>query len=180
VVPIVRSHHEAWDGSGYPDGLKGEEIPIGARLLTAVDCFDALASERPYRKALPLDVAMAMVKARSGIQFDPKIVELLAAHYLELEEKARQQSGDMVPLKTDLTITRGAAPGAGFEQEPDTSAPMVQGERGQSSLADGIHVVPQPAGQSRKAEASREAQLVLELSQAPGVALSARDASSIT
>src|SRR5260370_28714953 len=51
VVPIVRSHHERWDGSGYPDGLKREAIPIGARILSAVDCFDALASERPYRRA---------------------------------------------------------------------------------------------------------------------------------
>jgi len=117
VVPIVRSHHESWDGSGYPDGLKGEEIPIGARLLTAVDCFDALASERPYRKALPLDEAMAFLKSRAGTQFDPQIVELLGQHFLELEEKARQQIGHIVPLKTDITIVRGAAPGAGFEPE---------------------------------------------------------------
>ena len=117
VVPIVRSHHESWDGSGYPDGLKGEEIPIGARLLTAVDCFDALASERPYRKALPLDEAMAFVKARAGIQFDPQIVELLEKNYLELEERARQQIGEIEALKTNLTILRGAAPGAGFEPE---------------------------------------------------------------
>ena len=55
VVPIVRSHHEKWDGSGYPDGLKGEDIPIGARILAAVDCLDALASDRQYRKAIPLD-----------------------------------------------------------------------------------------------------------------------------
>jgi putative nucleotidyltransferase with HDIG domain len=115
VVPIVRSHHESWDGSGYPDGLKGEQIPIGARLLTAVDCFDALASERPYRKALPLEEAMAFLKARAGIQFDPQIVELLAQNYLELEEKARQQIGSIEPLRTDITIARGAAPGAGFE-----------------------------------------------------------------
>jgi putative nucleotidyltransferase with HDIG domain len=117
VVPIVRSHHESWDGSGYPDGLKGEEIPIGARLLTAVDCFDALASERPYRKAMPLDEAMAFVKARAGIQFDPQIVELLDKNFLLLEESARQQIGQIEPLKTDLTIERGAAPGAGFEPE---------------------------------------------------------------
>ncbi len=117
VVPIVRSHHEAWDGSGYPDGLKGEEIPIGARLLTAVDCFDALASERPYRKAMPLDEAMAFVKGRAGIQFDPQIVALLAEHYHELEEKARQQIEEIEPLKTDLTIFRGEEPGAGFEPE---------------------------------------------------------------
>src|SRR5580658_4141211 len=102
VVPIVRSHHESWDGTGYPDGLKGEDIPIGARLLTAVDCFDALASERPYRKALPLDEAMAFVKSRAGIQFDPEIAALLAEHYQELEEKARQQIAEIEPLKTDL------------------------------------------------------------------------------
>src|SRR5213079_1428005 len=58
VVPIVRSHHEKWDGSGYPFGLSGEAIPIGARILAAVDCFDALASDRQYRRALPLDEAM--------------------------------------------------------------------------------------------------------------------------
>jgi putative nucleotidyltransferase with HDIG domain len=117
VVPIVRSHHEAWDGSGYPDGLKGEEIPIGARLLTAVDCFDALASERPYRKAMPLNEAMAFLKARAGTQFDPQIVELLEKNFLALEEKAREQIGTIQPLKTNITIVRGAAPGAGFEPE---------------------------------------------------------------
>ena len=61
VAPIVRSHHEKWNGNGYPDGLKGEEIPIGARILAAVDCLDALASDRQYRKALPLDAAMKLV-----------------------------------------------------------------------------------------------------------------------
>ncbi|MFZ0393056.1 MAG: HD domain-containing phosphohydrolase [Terracidiphilus sp.] len=120
VVPIVRSHHEAWDGSGYPDGLKGEEIPIGARILTAVDCFDALASERPYRKALPLDEAIAVVRSKAGSQFDPQIVRLLEDHYHELEKRARQAMEDMPPpLNTDLFIERGAAPGAGFEQESD-------------------------------------------------------------
>jgi putative nucleotidyltransferase with HDIG domain len=117
VVPIVRSHHESWDGTGYPDGLRGEDIPIGARLLTAVDCFDALASERPYRKALPLDEAIAFVRSRAGIQFDPQIAALLAEHYQELEEKARKQIAEIEPLKTDLAIIRGAAPGAGFEPE---------------------------------------------------------------
>jgi putative nucleotidyltransferase with HDIG domain len=117
VVPIVMSHHEAWDGSGYPDGLKGEEIPIGARILTAVDCFDALASDRPYRKALPLDEAMALVKSRASIQFDPAIVQLLAEHYPRMEEMARQQIEEVEPLKTDLLIERGAAPGNGFEGE---------------------------------------------------------------
>ena len=58
VVPIVRAHHERWDGGGYPAGLKTEEIPIGARILAVVDCLDALASDRQYRRALPLEEAM--------------------------------------------------------------------------------------------------------------------------
>src|SRR5690242_12305785 len=67
VVPVVRSHHEKWDGTGYPDGLQGEQIPIGARILAAVDCLDALASDRQYRRALPLDQAMAeVVKMERG------------------------------------------------------------------------------------------------------------------
>ena len=66
VVPIVRAHHEKWDGSGYPDGLKGEEIPIGARILSAVDCLDALASDRQYRRALPLEEVMKRWSAESG------------------------------------------------------------------------------------------------------------------
>lgn len=119
VVPIVRSHHEAWDGSGYPDGLKGEEIPIGARILSVVDCFDALASDRPYRRALPLDEAMKLVKSKAGIQFDPAVVALLAQHHERLEELARQRIEDVEPLKTDLLIERGAAPGAGFEPEQE-------------------------------------------------------------
>src|SRR5216683_1026998 len=69
VVPIVRSHHEKWDGSGYPDGLKSEGIPIGARILSAVDCFDALASERPYRQAMSADDAMEHVISESGTSF---------------------------------------------------------------------------------------------------------------
>ncbi|MGA2535043.1 MAG: HD domain-containing phosphohydrolase [Terracidiphilus sp.] len=128
VVPIVRSHHESWDGTGYPDGLKGEEIPIGARLLTAVDCFDALASERPYRKALPLPEAMEFLKSRAGIQFDPQVVELLEKNYLALEEKAREQIGQIAPLKTNITIARGAAPGAGFEPEHQRAAGSLQTE----------------------------------------------------
>lgn len=144
VVPIVRSHHESWDGTGYPDGLKGEEIPIGARLLTAVDCFDALASERPYRKALPLPEAMEFLKARAGIQFDPQIVELLDKNYLALEEKAREQIGHIQPLKTNITIVRGAAPGAGFE--PEHQRPANIGGSNQSASSSLATALSQQAG----------------------------------
>ncbi|MBK5290904.1 MAG: HD domain-containing protein, partial [Acidobacteriia bacterium] len=74
VVPIVRAHHERWDGSGYPNGLKGKEIPLGARILAAVDCLDALASHRQYRRAIPLDDAMEFVVSESGKSFDPAVV----------------------------------------------------------------------------------------------------------
>ena len=77
VVPIVRAHHEKWDGSGYPFGLKGEEIPIGARILSAVDFLDALASDRQYRRALPLEEVMKRLSAESGKSFDPKVVSVL-------------------------------------------------------------------------------------------------------
>jgi putative nucleotidyltransferase with HDIG domain len=120
VVPIVRAHHEKWDGSGYPSGLKGEEIPIGARILTAVDCLDALASDRQYRRALPLDDAMAKVASESGTSFDPKVVSILSRRYVELEKLAREQPMQAPPkLSTDIKVERGAAPDAGFaEGEP--------------------------------------------------------------
>jgi len=120
VAPIVRSHHEKWDGSGYPDGLSGEAIPIGSRILAAVDCLDALASDRQYRKALPLDEAMARVEADAGKHFDPRVVAALKARYKELEVLAHSQQPEEKPkLSVDAKITRGAAPAAGFA-EPAT------------------------------------------------------------
>ncbi len=113
VAPLVRAHHEKWDGSGYPDGLRGEEIPLGARILTAVDCLDALASDRQYRKAMPLDRAMDIIRAESGRSFDPKVVEALGARYRELEQVARTTlKGTDLILSTELHVQRGAAPDA--------------------------------------------------------------------
>ncbi len=116
VVPIVRSHHEKWDGTGYPDGLKGDEIPIGARILSAVDCLDALASDRQYRRALPLGQAMEMVSEQSGKAFDPVIVAVLQKRYVELEQLARSAPAETFSLSTDIKVERGAAPDAGFEE----------------------------------------------------------------
>ena len=96
VVPLVRSHHEKWDGTGYPDGLKGEEIPIGARILAAVDCLDALASDRQYRRALPLHKAMAIVASEAGTAFDPRVVEVLARRYRDLEPMAHAEVADKI------------------------------------------------------------------------------------
>src|SRR5438094_9075868 len=107
VVPIVRSHHEKWDGTGYPDGLRGNQIPIGARILSAVDCLDALASDRQYRRALPLDEAMKVVVSESGKAFDPCVVEALSRRYVELERMAQGQSVTSGKLSTDLKIANG-------------------------------------------------------------------------
>jgi putative nucleotidyltransferase with HDIG domain len=79
VVPIVRHHHENWDGSGYPDGLKGEAIPIGARILSVADCFDALTSNRPYRRAFSQDKALTIIQEHTGVMYDPRVVDALFA-----------------------------------------------------------------------------------------------------
>lgn len=73
---MIAHHHERFDGKGYPDGLKGEVIPLGARILAVADTFDAMNSERPYRKPLPEDVIISELKGGSGTQFDPHIVDI--------------------------------------------------------------------------------------------------------
>jgi putative nucleotidyltransferase with HDIG domain len=75
VVPIVRHHHENWDGTGYPDGLAGTEIPIGARILAVVDCYDALTSDRPYRPSLSEEEATRILVERRGTMYDPVVVD---------------------------------------------------------------------------------------------------------
>src|SRR5437660_2159264 len=104
VVPIVRAHHEKWDGTGYPYGLAGEQIPIGARILSAVDCLDALASDRQYRRALPLKDVMQKLAAESGKSFDPKVVEVLQRRYQHPEATAIAKSAEDLtpPLSTAL------------------------------------------------------------------------------
>jgi diguanylate cyclase (GGDEF)-like protein/putative nucleotidyltransferase with HDIG domain len=164
VAPIVRSHHEKWDGSGYPDGLKGEEIPIGARVLATVDCLDALATDRQYRNALPLDEAMAKVAAMAGASFDPRIVEILKRRYVELEQMAQsqQESGTKPTLSKNLCVERGQAPAAGFEQ---TAGPAIGG--GEKDFLSSI------------ASARQEAQTLFELSQDLGNSLSLGETLSV-
>lgn len=172
LVPIVRSHHEWWDGNGYPDGLRGEEIPIGARILTVVDSFDALASDRPYRRALPLLEVMAMLKKLAGTQFDPRVVAILEERYVELESRAKKESRNTVPLKTDIAVWRGGAPGAGFEQE--------QGSEIEISAAPSVVEMRMPSKSLNLiAAASQEAQAIFELSQTLGNSLSLNETLSV-
>ena len=158
VVPIVRSHHERWDGKGYPDGLVGEQIPIGARILSAVDCFDALASDRPYRPALPLDQAIRYVKDQAGKQFDPAVVEVLERRYRDLELKAKAEGARMEALKTSFQVPRGDAPAAGFELGGDKQS-----------------AVTSVGALARIAAAGHEAQILYQLGQTLGNSLSLED-----
>lgn len=165
VVPIVRAHHEKWDGSGYPQGLAGEAIPIGARILAAVDCFDALASDRQYRKALPLNEAMAKVVADAGKAFDPRVVEILQRRYIELEKLAHEQPMESpARLSTDIKVVRGSAPAAGFAPSEEIDDGPRQGRGEVNALV---------------AAAQRASREILELSRQPGVALRVEDIFSL-
>jgi hypothetical protein len=96
VVPIVRHHHEQWDGRGYPDGLVGTEIPVGARILSVVDCFDALTSDRPYRPRLSDERAIEILRSRKGSFYDPAIVEKFIELVPALRcEDAKQEGSDV-------------------------------------------------------------------------------------
>src|SRR5579863_1455165 len=162
VAPIVRAHHERWDGSGYPAGLAGEEIPIGARILAVVDCLDALASDRQYRPAIPLDRAMDTVKERAGKWFDPKIVDVLERRYVDLERMAQTNEDGFLPgeFSKDLRVERGLAPATGFEKWADNS-------QNETDFLTSI------------ASARQEAQAMFELSQDLGNSLSLSETLSV-
>ena len=103
LTEVVRSHHEKWDGTGYPDRLKGEEIPITARILSVVDCFDALTSDRPYRKPLSQEDALKHVESEAGTSFDPSVVRALVQNLARLHALAddinRSQETSAAPDK---------------------------------------------------------------------------------
>jgi diguanylate cyclase (GGDEF)-like protein/putative nucleotidyltransferase with HDIG domain len=164
VVPIVRAHHEKWDGSGYPYGLKGAEIPIGARILSAVDYLDALASDRQYRRAMPLDEVMQRLTAESGKSFDPKVVDVLRKRYRTLENLALARSAEdgNLALPSQLKITRGPAPAAGFENAAVSDSPGRE-----ATFLSSI------------AAARQEAQSLFELSQDLGASLSLGETLSV-
>src|SRR5438034_3006457 len=91
-ISVVWSHHEKWDGSGYPRGLKGEEIPLGARIFMVVDAFDAMTFDRPYSKAKPFDVAKSEIKRCAGAHFDPTVVKSFFRVPEALLEEIRRRS----------------------------------------------------------------------------------------
>jgi diguanylate cyclase (GGDEF)-like protein/putative nucleotidyltransferase with HDIG domain len=165
VVPIVRAHHEKWDGTGYPFGLKEEEIPLAARILATVDCLDALASERQYRRALPLREALAVVISESGKSYDPAVVSLLVKRIEELEAKvqsvAQGEETERAPL--DLSHEQGEEAASGLEL---ASTMALTNGRQQDFLAS-------------IAAARQEAQSLYELAQNLGNSLSLKETMSV-
>ena len=165
VAPIVRAHHEKWDGTGYPAGLRAEEIPIGARILAAVDCLDALASDRQYRRAMPLEDAMKVVRSEAGHAFDPRVVDALEQGYVQWERKAHLPAPKSEKLSKDVKIARGLAPAAGFEASNGSPAAAAN--------AEPVNFLNLIAG------ARQEVQALFEISQDLGNSLSLDETLSV-
>jgi diguanylate cyclase (GGDEF)-like protein/putative nucleotidyltransferase with HDIG domain len=162
VVPVVLSHHEKWDGTGYPNSLRGEEIPIGARILSVVDCFDALTSERAYRRGMSTEDAMKHINSESGTSFDPHVVQALEKRCHHLEEPQELSDEAANPFKSSMmNLNPSIIPSAGISEVPNANE-----VRTTSFLASII-------------SARQEAQLLFELAQTLGNSLSLRETLSV-
>jgi diguanylate cyclase (GGDEF)-like protein/putative nucleotidyltransferase with HDIG domain len=152
VVPLVRYHHECWDGSGYPEGIRGTDIPIGARILAVVDCFDALTSDRPYRPRLSDDEALKILKQRRGSMYDPLIVDTFVKVHKEI-------APDPISANNETNAVEGVRKGfqdlpsgagtprldeiAASSDEMVTLFALARSLAGQSSLVDAGSIVAQ-------------------------------------
>ncbi|PYS93403.1 MAG: hypothetical protein DMF64_05155 [Acidobacteria bacterium] len=149
VVPVVRHHHERWDGRGYPDGLNGEVIPLTARILSVVDCFDAVREDRQYRRGLTREEAIALIMEGAGTQYDPRVVGMFVTHLPEFEAEIKAQR--QLPLPTfgieqleELSeAAREVAPAAGLSErtEAKEAADHKLSERELQQLALLAHAV---------------------------------------
>ena len=142
VVPIVRHHHENWDGTGYPDGLKGTDIPLGARILSVVDCFDALTSDRPYRRRMTDEAALKIVTDRRGTMYDPVIVDVFVVAYKEIMPPAEDAAHPVARALGDARdAARAPVPAEAAVETPVTDevlavTSLARAVAGDASLAD--------------------------------------------
>ncbi|MGA9770490.1 MAG: HD domain-containing phosphohydrolase [Blastocatellia bacterium] len=154
IVPVVRHHHERWDGKGYPDGLAGEAIPLTARILSVVDCFDAVREDRQYRKGLSREEAINLIMVGSGTQYDPRVVGTFIAHLPEYEAEI-QANRDTPPPSFGIEPTeqlsesaRLVPPAAGLAEEVK-SEPSRVGHDEVKALCDLAQVVIGARGQEQ-------------------------------
>jgi diguanylate cyclase (GGDEF)-like protein/putative nucleotidyltransferase with HDIG domain len=126
VAPLILSHHERWDGKGYPQGLKGEEIPLGARILSVVDYFDALTSDRPYHRAMTHDAALGLLQQEAGKALDPAVVQMFIKNLGYLTDEAeRLESAPGRRLSLESDSERGR-PAVGFQPETTKSTTVFE------------------------------------------------------
>ncbi len=126
VAPLILSHHERWDGKGYPQGLKGEEIPLGARILSVVDYYDALTSDRPYHKAMVPEAAMALLQQEAGRALDPAVVLMFVKMAAEMEAAAETiETATPRRLSLEPTNERGR-PAVGFSPESTKTSTVFE------------------------------------------------------
>jgi diguanylate cyclase (GGDEF)-like protein/putative nucleotidyltransferase with HDIG domain len=116
VAPLILSHHERWDGKGYPAGIKGEEIPLGARILSVVDYFDALMAERPYHKAMTSDAAVGLLQQEAGKGLDPQVVSKFTELLPVLQQEALALDLNLRRAPEEVTATKGV-PATGLAPE---------------------------------------------------------------
>jgi putative nucleotidyltransferase with HDIG domain len=128
VVPIVRAHHESWDGSGYPRGLSGDDIPIGARILSVVDCFDALTSDRPYRRRMTDAAAIEILLERRGRMYDPTVVDTFIKVYRDINVAGADMTEHREVLQR-ITQSHQEAP-----PSPERHETMPEGSAAPTSL----------------------------------------------
>ena len=136
VVPIVRAHHESWDGSGYPHRLRGHDIPIGARILSVVDCYDALTSDRPYRPAMSDQEALAIIRARRGTMYDPSVVDVFERVCGDIRP-AELQAPQLQKALQQISRAAGPAP----EIAPVPAAPLAEGPESLMALVNLARII---------------------------------------
>ena len=143
VVPIVRHHHESWDGTGYPSGISGTDIPLGARILSVVDCFDALTSDRPYRPRLTTDDAFEILRERRGTMYDPLVVDTFIRAYSEIGPLAARAGQDARTIfasdAVDGTVDAGASRPLRKIRENASEAALLRACSQQIAKASTVH-----------------------------------------
>jgi anti-anti-sigma regulatory factor len=157
VIAIVLNHHERWGGEGYPNGIRGQEIPVGARIVSLVDAYVAMTSERPYRRALPYEKARQVVAENWGSPFDPSVIEIFLSVLDKIERRTRLKAGQPPPGAAAGAGVPGAESGVGADAtvglgaiDPLASGATIPVDRGTGETPDAAGSGPKMEAESRR------------------------------